>query len=167
MKPVALPLRLIVLRHAKSDWDAGAHSDHERPLNARGQREAPIVGRKLREHAYVPELVLSSDATRTTQTLQAMRAFFPEAVVRFERELYLAGLSVVRRQVQGLGDAPRTLMVVGHNPGWEEMVGELSGEAVEMKTAYAAVLESAARDWTEALAPGARLRLVALVTPRD
>lgn len=160
-------LRLIVLRHAKSDWDAGAHSDHERPLNARGRREAPIVGGKLREHAFVPELVLSSDATRTTQTIEAMRAFFPGATVRFERELYLAGLSVVRRHAQPLGAAPRTLMVVGHNPGWEEMVSELSGELLEMKTGYAAVLESGARDWAEALAPGARMRLVALVTPRD
>lgn len=160
-------LRLIALRHAKSDWDAGAESDHARPLNARGRREAPIVGRKLVQHGFVPDLVLSSDARRTTETIEAIRPYFPAAEVRFSGELYLAGISAVRRHAEAIDPCPETLLVVGHNPGWEDMVSELCGHPVEIKTAYAAVLESAAKSWREALQGGARMQLAALITPKD
>ncbi len=159
-------IRLIVMRHAKSDWDAGVMDDHARPLNERGRREAPMVAEKLLELGIPPEYIVSSDATRTRETYERLATVFTKVPVRFARELYHAGLLAVRALAPSLPREATTVMVLGHNPGWQEMVSELSGEEVEMKTAYAAVLESEAADFTRALAKGARMRLVTVVAPR-
>lgn len=144
--------RLVVMRHAKSDWHAGAGSDHERPLNPRGKREAPIVAAELRASGFVPELVISSDATRTRETWALMEAQFPGIPVTFDPTLYLAGIDAVRAALRKIDDGVRTVLVLGHNPGWEDMVSDVSGRRVELKTAHAAVLE-AKRDasWGELL----------------
>lgn len=157
-------LRLVVMRHAKSDWDAGASSDHERPLNARGQREAPVVGRELAKLGYAPEVVLSSDSKRTTQTLELAKPHWSRAVVTFSRALYHAGIDEVREAVASIPSDVKTVLVLGHNPGWESMVSELSGTHVELKTSYAAVLESDAASFLDAIAPGSKMRLVTIVT---
>lgn len=158
-------IKLVVMRHAKSDWNAGAQTDHERPLNERGQREAPEVGRKLAARGFVPDFVLSSDSTRTTETFEGMRGAFPDVPIRFVKELYHAGLSQVRALADTVPTDAKTVMVLGHNPGWQDMVAELTGEDLEMKTSYAAVLESDANTLTDALAHGSKLKLLALVTP--
>lgn len=158
-------IKLVVMRHAKSDWNAGAQTDHERPLNERGQREAPEVGRKLAARGFAPDYILSSDSTRTTETFEGMRSSFPDVPIRFARELYHAGLSQVRALADSVPASARTVMVLGHNPGWQDMVAELTGEDLEMKTSCAAVLESDADSLVEALAKGATLKLVAVVTP--
>jgi phosphohistidine phosphatase len=142
---------LIVMRHAKSDWNAGAETDHARPLNARGRREAPKVGELLRERKARPDLVLSSDSNRTRQTFEGLEKGLGELSVRFEPSLYHAGLSEVRALATTVPTTIGTLMVLGHNPGWETMVLELSGEPIEMKTADAAILTSDAATWPEAL----------------
>ena len=64
--------RLIIMRHAKSSWTSGALSDHERPLNARGIRDAPRVGAALVKRGWLPQLVLSSDSERTRETFAGM-----------------------------------------------------------------------------------------------
>jgi len=158
-------VRLIVLRHAKSDWESGAQSDHERPLNERGNREAPLVGKQLAERGLVPDFVLSSDSRRTTETYQRVASFFPNAEVHYRAELYHAGLSAVRGLLHLVPAATKTLLLVGHNPGWEEMVTELARRRLEMKTAYAAVFESKADDLPSALAPGAVLTFIEMITP--
>lgn len=158
-------IKLVVMRHAKSDWNAGAQTDHQRPLNERGQREAPEVGRKLAARGFTPDFVLSSDSVRTTETFEGMRPSFPNAPVRFVPELYHAGLAQVRALANSVPETARTVLVLGHNPGWQDMVAELTGEEVEMKTCYAAVLGSPADSLSAALAPGSKLELVALITP--
>ncbi len=157
-------LRLVVMRHAKSDWEAGAAVDHERPLNERGRREAPIVGERLAALGYAPEVVLSSDSKRTTETFELASVHWPLVRVTFTRDLYHAGVGEVRSAASGVTDA-RALLVLGHNPGWEAVVSTLSGKRVEMKTSYAAVLESDARTFADAVAAGARMRLLTVVTP--
>lgn len=153
------------MRHAKSDWETGAQTDHERPLNERGNREAPSVGKQLLELGLAPDFVLSSDSRRTTETYQRVGSFFPEAEVHFLRELYHAGMAEVRAVLHLVPASAKTLLLVGHNPGWEELVTVLARKRVEMKTAYAAVFESQATDFAGALAPGAPTSFVRLVTP--
>lgn len=159
-------LRLIVLRHAKSDWDAGVATDHERPLNARGRREAPLTAENLVARGYVPDYVTCSDAKRTRETLGLMTPFASVETV-FEERLYLADLDVVRAVASAVPATARCWMIVGHNPGWEELVKELTRVGVEMKTAYAAVLSADARDFTELLSGRVPVRLTAMVTAGD
>jgi phosphohistidine phosphatase len=158
-------LNIVVMRHAKSDWESGAQTDHERPLNERGNREAPSVGKQLLSLGLAPDVVLSSDSQRTTETYQRIGSFFPKAVVHFRRELYHAGIAEVRALLDLVPASAQTLMLLGHNPGWEELVTLLAKKRVEMKTAYAAVFESEAADFASALAVGAPTSFVRLITP--
>ncbi len=159
-------LRLIVLRHAKSDWDAGAQTDHERPLNSRGVREAPLTAAHLAERGFVPSYISSSDARRTTETLELMTPF--AAVPRvFDRRLYLADLDVVRAFAPELPPNVACWMIVGHNPGWEDLVRELTRVGVEMKTANAAVLRADVATFAELLSGSASVALEAMITPGD
>ncbi len=144
--------RLIILRHAKSDWNTDAGSDHERPLNDRGRRSAPLVGAHLETLGWVPEVVLSSDATRTRQTWEGMASAFGDPRVEFTRALYLAGPAEVRAAIGPLSDDVTTAMVIGHNHGWEDVVYELTGVRVRMTTCNAALLTVPADSWSDASA---------------
>ncbi len=147
--------RLIVMRHAKSDWEVGASSDHERPLNERGRREAPSVGERLTELRAIPELAISSDAVRTRETWESIRGSFPRAKLELEPTFYLGGLDALTERFARVADDVETVLVLGHNPGWEDMASTLSGDRVELKTAYAAILESREDGpWASALHPG-------------
>jgi phosphohistidine phosphatase len=143
--------RLIVLRHAKSDWNTNAGSDHERPLNGRGQRDAPRIGEHLQQRGWVPAAVISSDATRTRETWQRMKqALGGEPEVSFTRSLYLAGPPEVRAALAMLDDAVSTAMVIGHNPGWEDVVSALCEVRVRITTCNAALLVIQAPTWADA-----------------
>ena len=158
--------RLILLRHAKSDWNTSASSDHARPLSGRGRRDAPRIGAALAARGWVPEVVLSSDATRTRQTWEGMRAVLaPEAPVRWCHELYLASAG----SAAGLlaAQTAQTVMLIGHNPGLEELVQQLAGEPERMTTCNAALLVHP-QPWPQAMADGAALwRLEAVIRPRE
>lgn len=158
-------LHLIVLRHAKSDWEAGAKSDHARPLNARGRREAPIVGARLVEQGFVPEWISSSDSTRTRETLAAMSHHLGTVETRYDRRLYLADLEAVQQLAAELPTEVRHWMIVGHNPGWEELVARVTARPTEMKTAYAAVLRGPGASFVELLDGSRALELHRLITP--
>jgi len=160
--------RLIVLRHAKSSWSDLAATDHERPLNSRGRRDAPRVAERLVELQWVPDWVLSSDAQRTQETLSYMLAELPpEMPILYTPALYHAGIEAVKQEVVGVPDDVRTLMLVGHNPGWEEVISVLSGENVVLKTANAALLTGEGENWQQALRHPATWRLCQVVRSRD
>ena len=145
-------LRLIVLRHAKSDQYSDAPTDHDRPLNDRGNRSAPLIGAKLAELGWVPQVVVSSDARRTRETWERMKDALGGAPrVELTRSLYLAGPSEVRAALRELGPEVGTAMVIGHNPGWEDVVYGLCGVRVRMTTCNAALLEVKEESWAEAL----------------
>ena len=142
--------------------------DHERPLNGRGRESAPIVARKLVEVEWQPELVLSSDAARTRETFGLMSEEFAAGVdFHFLPELYLSGIREVVSHVCEVDASIRTMMVLGHNPGWEYVVQHLSGEEVVMKTATAALLEMDAEDWNEAIRSAGSWKLLDVIYPRD
>ena len=125
---------VIFLRHAKSDWHAGASNDIERPLNQRGRHAAAAVGSFLAETSHVPDLVLCSPATRTRQTLElAMEAGGWTSPTETADELYygsvnhMIALACQRR-------APVT-MLVGHEPTTSTAIGRLTGAELRMPTA--------------------------------
>ena len=158
--------RLILLRHAKSSWDSDARTDHERPLNGRGKHDAPRVGEVLAERGWVPEYVASSDAKRTTQTWKRMReAFDGDAEVVFSRDLYGGGLDEIQDAAHEWPDRLDTVMVIGHNPGWEHAASVLSGITLGMTTCNAVLLRGDGDSWAEALVQ--RWELVDVIRPRE
>ena len=108
-----MSLKLILMRHAKSDWNDPLQSDHERGLNPRGQASAKGLGDWLRGNGYLPDLLLSSDATRTRETWAGLVL---EAEERFLRGLYLAPSIAMLEVLKQAGDA-ETVLMLGHNPG--------------------------------------------------
>ena len=158
--------RLVVMRHAKSSWKSEARSDHERPLNKRGKHDAPRMGRKLVDLGWQPEVVISSDSTRTKQTIEGMK-FDDSVEVQFWRELYLSGIREVVSFVAQVESHIQSLLVLGHNPGWEHVVQHLSDERVEMKTATAALLEIESDDWNQAIRTSGEWNLIDVLYPRE
>lgn len=159
-------LRLMLLRHAKSGWPANV-ADRERPLAARGREAAPVMGRYLADELLMPDLVLVSPAQRTLETWELVGAMLPERPAHHtEPRIYEASakrlLAVVQEQ-----DAPvRTLLMIGHNPGFEELAALLTGHgdryaSVRMARKYPtcglAVLDFAVEDWRDVAARGGRL----------
>ncbi len=133
--------RLILLRHAKSSWESDAVNDHSRPLNERGRTEAPLLGPRLNEAGWVPERVLCSDAMRARQTWElAQGALNPRPAYELEPRLYLAGPHQLRDVLSEVPDEVATLLLVGHNPGWEEAIDWFSGRDTRLKTSTAALL---------------------------
>jgi len=145
--------RLILLRHAKSSWKSGASGDHDRPLSKRGRRDAPRVAAYLEELGWVPELVVSSTSKRTRQTWQRMERELriDPSNVHYEEDLYHGGLAEVRASARGWPPNVETVMVIGHNPGWEDALYALSHRELVMTTGNAALLRGRGETWDEAL----------------
>jgi phosphohistidine phosphatase len=132
--------RLVVLRHAKSDWDGG-EPDHRRPLAARGRREAPAAGRWLCEHVAGIGLAVVSDAVRARQTWDLVAAELdPPPPTQVDPRVYGATADELLGVVRGLPEDVATVLLVGHNPGLEDLVAALTGTAVVLKTSAVAVL---------------------------
>ena len=118
-------LRLLLLRHAKSDW-SGSLGDHDRPLAARGRKAAPRMGSVMRKKGYVPALVLCSTAERTKETLELLLpALRADPKIQYDRALYLAEWPVLLAILQGAA-ADTPLLMIGHNPGLEQLASALA-----------------------------------------
>lgn len=124
-----MTLRLILMRHAKSDWGSVLLSDHERPLNSRGQMSARTMGAWLRDSGDHPDLTLSSDARRTQETVEGVGV---ACEIRLTRDLYHASADAMLRVLHGAGTARRVLMV-GHNPG----IGDFAERLLRAAPAHA------------------------------
>ncbi|MFF3334908.1 SixA phosphatase family protein [Streptomyces sp. NPDC002888] len=123
--------RLAVLRHAKSAWPEGV-PDHERPLAPRGRRDAPAAGRALAEIDCLPDLALCSTATRARETWELASAQWgTPPPVRHDPRLYAADVPELLRVVREAPAEAATLLLIGHNPGLEELVLELAGDALD------------------------------------
>lgn len=161
-----------LLRHAKSDWEAGL-ADFDRPLNRRGRRDAPRLGHWLRERNWRPRLVLSSPAERARQTLEAVleQASLHDVELHWDEGLYLADRETLLERVHGLPPATDSVLLVGHNPGLEQLLTYLSrtpvpatGSGKRFTTANLALLRLDG-DWKDAGRGTAEL--VELVRPGD
>jgi len=166
--------RLMLLRHAKSEWSQAGGGDHERPLNPRGRDAAPKIGAYIAQAEIVPDLILCSTAERTRQTCELVTATFAKPPkVRFEDELYLAEPEIIISLVREAPDKVRTLMVIGHNPGIHQVANDLVGGgktqardmlAAKFPTTALAVVDFATDDWSD-IGPHAG-KLDRFITPR-
>ena len=167
--------RLLLLRHAKSAWPDVA--DSERPLNDRGRRDAPAMGRWLRDYGYIPDVVLCSTARRTRDTWALLAGGLDAAPpVRYEQRIYEATALGLLHLLREAGGDYRTVLLIGHNPGIAElavgiaqMTDRPAGEPLDrardkFPTAAVAVLEFKG-DWAD-LIPG-EARMVDFAVPRD
>jgi phosphohistidine phosphatase len=156
---------LLLMRHAKSDWDAEYGSDHDRPLNERGTRSAKLMGRVLVEEGLQPGQVISSTALRAKTTAElAIAAGQWDAGLALDRALYEEGPRGVLGAAATAPEVSR-LMLVGHQPTWSMLVGALTGERTEMKTATVAVVDLDLESWAGLPEASGELRRV--LSPRD
>jgi phosphohistidine phosphatase len=147
---------LLVLRHAKAVQVLGL-ADHERPLAERGRSDAIATGDYLREQGLLPDLVLCSTSLRTRQTLEGLAI---DAPVSYERIIYGNDVDDLRTLVQVTGDEVGTLLMIGHNPAFQELAIALTGEQIDyFPTSALAVIELAS--WSDGHG-----RLVSHRTPR-
>jgi len=160
--------RLIVMRHAKSDWDAEAPTDHARPLNKRGRHDAPRVAAKLVELAWQPTHVLSSDAQRTRETFELMTlSFEPPPTVEYLELLYHAGPDHLAGPIGTLSNETETALVLGHNPGWEQAVYWLTRKAVRLTTANAVLIESDVDLWSDVVRHAGNWHIKDIIRPKE
>lgn len=159
--------RLILLRHAKSDWYSGVPGDFDRPLAARGRKDAPRVGKWMKKNGIVPELILCSPAVRTRETLAAVNSRLGAGNVVYEDAIYGASLGDLLGLVEEYGPGCGNLMITGHNPGMDELLCFLCGTKPPltetgklMTTAAVAVLGFAGAGAMSKAAAGELLHLV-------
>ena len=164
--------RLHLLRHAKSSWDDPTLDDHERPLAPRGRKAAALIAGWARENDVRPELVVCSSAVRARETLERVISELGGPEVRIDEALYGAGAEELLEHVRALPDEVEEAMLVGHNPGFGNLVlllaepGDLRERAEEkVPTGALATLEADIARWSD-LEPGGA-RLVAFVLPRE
>ncbi len=156
---------LMIMRHGKSDWDAGARDDHSRPLSPRGVAAAERMGEVIRDLGIIPDLVISSTAVRARATAELARITggWPSRLV-LDDDLYGASprgtLEVVARHG---GDCER-VMVVGHEPTWSMLIKAVTGGTCAMRTAAVADIEMHTTGWDTATSSSGTL--VSLLQPR-
>jgi phosphohistidine phosphatase len=165
---------LYLLRHAKSSWSDITLADHDRPLSARGARDARRISAWLREHDVAPDVVLCSSSRRTRDTLTPLRKALVPSRTLVERELYGAAEDELLRRLRRLEDDVTAAMLIGHNPGLQQLALVLAGEgaddllarlAAKFPTAALATLEIPEEAW-RTLGEGDAV-LVGLVTPKE
>ena len=142
--------RLLILRHAKSSWADSSISDWQRPLNERGLRDAPRAGGWLRDQSLVPDVIVTSDAVRARSTAEivAKAAGYTREIL-VEPSLYHAKPEDVLAVLNGVEDqTAATILVVGHNPGLEDLVQQLTGEHHGLPTAALVHLRLSIDRWS-------------------
>ncbi|GAA5207698.1 SixA phosphatase family protein [Microbacterium kyungheense] len=143
-------IRLALVRHAKSDWGDAALSDHDRPLNDRGMRDAPVMAARLAATGFRPDVILASTAVRARTTAEAFAAELGVAV-SLDPELYGAPAGALLAAAAATGAA--SVMVVAHDPGMSVLAGRLSGDGIgHMPTCAVATFTWTQDDWDVAAA---------------
>ena len=141
---------LLILRHAKSSWNDPALNDHERPLNSRGRRDAPRMGQLLRQTSLLPDLILCSTALRARETVKAIiepSGF--QGDVLDSSDFYLAEPYTWIDSLGQVDDIYGRVMIVGHNPGLESLLQQLTSQFEEIPTATLACIELPIGSWQE------------------
>jgi phosphohistidine phosphatase len=148
---------LILLRHAKSDWSEPDKNDFDRPLNERGEKDAPIMGRAVQNLDVPPQIIYSSDALRAKMTAEAISsASGSNTPIIWKNEIYNADAAEMMGIIKTLPEDYESVLMIGHNPTFEELTSYLisGGQAMlRFPTAALAVLKSEMNGWKDA-APG-------------
>jgi phosphohistidine phosphatase len=168
--------RLTILRHAKSSWDDPKLADFDRPLNQRGWKASRRMGRELKRRKMHFDLCVASTAARVRETLDGLVEGYgePGFEIRFEAKIYDATVATLLELVHELPDSARAPLLVGHNPGLENLILRLSGDdsnglrsriAEGYPTAALAVIELHAGRWKEVDSGSGEI--VELILPRE
>lgn len=162
--------RLYLLRHGKSSWDEPGLADHDRPLAKRGRRASKAIAEYLRDQRICPQLVLCSSSTRTRQTLERI-GLANGSTVRIDDALYAASARELLGMLKGLPDDVDSVMLIGHNPGIQDLALELARSGTQISsmtrkfpTAALATLEFDRR-WAQL--SGESCELVSFVKPKE
>jgi phosphohistidine phosphatase len=121
--------QLLLLRHAKSSWDDPRVPDHDRPLDARGQRDAQAMGEAMRRLGLAPDIVLVSTARRTRETLAGIEPIEGSPLIDEHEALYLAPAETILALLHGVPETARSVLLIGHNPGLHNLALALVGPA--------------------------------------
>jgi phosphohistidine phosphatase len=141
---------LMLMRHGKSDWDADAPDDHARPLAPRGILAAERMGEVIRELSLVPDIIVSSTATRARSTAELARITGGWASrLVLDESLYGASVAETLSAVARHASRYDRLMLVGHQPTWSMTIRQLTGAQVAMRTATVADIDLSISDWSE------------------
>jgi len=144
--------RLLLCRHAKSSWHEATRSDIERPLNKRGERDAPEMGRRLVRRGIQPDLIVTSPAVRarTTAAYLAAELGYPLERLEMQTDLYAATVPSLLALLQKQEPRCTTIMLVGHNPECTALANMLGGLCIEnIPTCGIVALDFAVSSWRE------------------
>jgi len=141
---------LVLMRHAKSSWKDPELSDHERPLNKRGKRDAPLMGELLKDEGLAPDMIFCSTATRARKTLQrVIENSRYDCEIEYLDSLYMAEANGIIDMLKSLPNNIDMVMLVGHNPGLECVLQILSGEIEALQTSAIAQIKLKIKQWDE------------------
>lgn len=158
---------LLLLRHAKSSWKEKNVSDHDRPLNKRGKRDAPRMGRLLQKGELVPDIILSSTAVRARDTAARLaKSCYYKGQITYVDSLYLGGTGAYLDALKILPSDFKIVLVVGHNPDIEGLVMILTGQAERIPTAALARIDLTIEDWS-ILSSKSKGRLMRIWKPKE
>ncbi len=152
---------LVLIRHSKSDWTDPHLTDIERPLNKRGKRDAPFMAKLLKEKGIIPDLILSSPATRAIQTLNyfLQEYQFDKNKVIIRDEIYTMGATAIRKLISSIDDKHNVVFLFGHNPDITSLGNQLSDMFVEnIPTTGILCIDFDFDSWKEILTKGGKLR---------
>ena len=129
---------LYLVRHAKSSWSDRSLSDRDRPLNKRGRRSAPDMGRRLAAQDHLPELIISSPARRAFSTARkiARELGYDRSEIMKDESLYFSGTGAMLDLLESLDDSYQRVMIVGHNPAMTSLMNILSGSSIDNMLSY-------------------------------
>lgn len=139
--------RLMIVRHAKSDWDNANLSDFDRPLNHRGQQAAPEMAGRLLKKGLIPQYLLSSPAVRAKTTANIFAKTLNLAEPTYNRSIYEASHKTLLQIINGLPDAYNFVALFGHNPGLSSLLFSLTGEMRDMTTCTVAIVDFDLDSW--------------------
>lgn len=158
---------LLLLRHAKSSWKDTDLDDHDRPLNKRGKRDAPRMGQLLREEQLLPDLIVCSSAKRTWRTAELVaEAAGYRGETRITGDVYEASAAKLLSLIQGFPDSSQRILLIGHNPGLEELFEQLTGQYRPLSTAALACLQLSCESWSKVNSDG-KAEIQHLWQPRE
>jgi phosphohistidine phosphatase len=141
---------LLLLRHAKSSWKDSEIDDHERPLNKRGKKDAPRMGKLLKDEELLPDLIVASSAKRCRKTADhVIHTSGYRGETRITGELYEADVAKLRHTVANFSDQFGRVLLIAHNPGMEELLEALTGTYTPLTTAALAQVELPIDRWSE------------------
>ena len=143
---------LLLLRHAKSSWKDSSLQDFDRPLNGRGKKAAETIGRFIRNKQVVPDLILSSSAIRARETVEiVIKTAKLRSEVRYDERIYEASPQRLLEVVSQIDEERKIVLLVGHNPGLEELLKLLTDRDEHMATGTFARIDLKAASWDQVL----------------